>query len=129
MTMRVTIQWTGAAKDGLKQLPIKVRRGIIAKIDDLYECDPFTTHKPLTGALKGCFSIKYSRYRAIYRAEKEDIANGDVLLHITVTMVAIGIRKERDKNDVYSLAKRLVDLGIVKLTPDDDEDLVQDDDD
>ena len=65
-------------------------------------------------ALEGYRSIKYSRYRVLFSTETEDLAGGDILVHVIVTVVLVGIRKARDKKDVYEVAKKLVALGIIR---------------
>lgn len=46
------------------------------------------------------------RYRIIYKVEDE---------RVMVLVVALGIRKEGDKKDVYNLAKKLIRLGLLEL--------------
>jgi len=112
---RISIQWTDTAIEGLRGLPPKVRRGLIAKGDELLRVpDPSKAHKALIGPLQGYFRITYSRYRAIYTVEREKTKSGAVVQRITVIFVAVGIRNEGDKDDVYRLAQRLVRLGIIK---------------
>lgn len=113
MKFRVVIQWTAAAKKGLKKLPPKVQRGILNKIDELYDCDPRSVHKPLIGPLQGFYRIAYSRYRAIYQVVEEKQARGEVLIQLRVLFVAVGIRKEHDKKDVYEIARKLMALGLI----------------
>lgn len=114
MAERVTIQWTQTARDGLAKLPQKVRRGLLDKVNELRNAeDPSAVHKPLTGPLQGYHRITYSRYRAVYSVEKETLASGDILHHFKIRFVAVGIRKESDKKDVYRLAKKLLELGLI----------------
>ena len=99
--------------DCLKKLPLKVRRGLLTKADRLYECsDPKRVHKPLVGPLAGYYRITYARYRAIYRVQEETIANGDVLINITITFVVAGKRQERSRDDVYKVAQKIVAFGL-----------------
>lgn len=113
MDRRVYIRWTETAKQALKRLPPKVRKGLFEKADELYEADPSKAYVPLKGPLAGYFRITYARYRAIYKVEEEMIANGDCFVKIDVLFVIAGIRKDRDKNDVYAIAQRLAALGIL----------------
>ena len=116
MKRRVVIQWTETAKEGLRGLPPKARRGIIAKADELAECDdPVKAHKPLKGPLQGYYRLTYSRYRAIYRVDEDELVNDDVLVFVKVLFVVVGKRKEHDKRDVYKVAKKLVDMGLLKV--------------
>jgi mRNA interferase RelE/StbE len=92
-----------------------VRKGLIEKFDDIRNAaaDPRDSCKPLTGPLKGYFRVVYSRYRAIFSVTEEKTGRGEVVVHIRVLVVVVGIRKERDKNDVYRIAQRLIDLGVL----------------
>jgi len=62
---------------------------------------------------QGCFTMKYSRYRVVYKAEKDELPNGDVVVHVKVVIVAVGIRKEKDKSDVYEIAQKLMKLDLI----------------
>jgi mRNA interferase RelE/StbE len=116
---RVLIQWTETAKQGLASLPKKVRRGLLDKANELRRVsDPASVHKPLIGPLAGLHTIKYARYRAIYKVEKTKLPGGQVQERIVVMFVAAGIRKEGDKSDVYRLATRLVAMGLIDIPMD-----------
>ncbi|MCW5754405.1 MAG: type II toxin-antitoxin system RelE/ParE family toxin [Phycisphaeraceae bacterium] len=111
---RIRIAWTDTAKNCLKSLPKKVRAGLLHKADELYNCtDPRTVHKPLKGPLAGYYRITYSRYRAVYRVDEEELANGDTLATFTVLFVAAGKRQEYSRDDVYKVAQKIVDLGLI----------------
>lgn len=111
---RVTLQWTETAKTELAKLPKKVRRGLLDKANELRDAENVNElHKPLTGSLRGYFRICYSRYRLIYSMEKKSVKNGVVTLHIIIRFVLAGVRKEGDKKDVYRLAQKLFDMGIL----------------
>lgn len=62
--------------------------------------------KPLVGELATYRSIRAvgQRYRILYQIEAEKI---------TIYVVAVGIRKEGDKGDVYELTKKLLRLGLL----------------
>lgn len=120
MQRRVIVQWTDTAKKQLAALPRKVRRGLLDKAGALRECgDPRETHKPLVGPLQGYYRITYARYRAVYSACEEQITSGDVLVYVRVIFVAVGKRKERDAKDIYRIAEKMVNLGLVDLAPPD----------
>lgn len=124
MEFRVTIQWTETAKESLKKLPKKVRKGLLDKADKLTTCgDPRKCCKALTGPLQGYYRIVYSRYRAIFAVDEEPLANGDSLLHLKVVFIAAGIRKELDRNDVYRVARKLVEEVLPALPPPEIDDL------
>jgi mRNA-degrading endonuclease RelE of RelBE toxin-antitoxin system len=108
----VTIQWTNAALEHAKLLPKKVRRGLIAKIDELVNSYPGHDHKPLAGLLAGCFSIKYSRYRIVYKPEVLFASKSSSLVKVVILIIMAGVRRDDDKRDVYRLAEKLVESGI-----------------
>jgi mRNA interferase RelE/StbE len=121
---RVIIQWTDTAYTQLKALPLKVRRGLLDKANELRHAgDPSSVHKRLVGPLSGFNRLCYSRYRAIYRVDRESLTSGDILQKITVVFVAVGIRKEGDKQDIYKFAQKLLRLGLLwdSSAKDDDE--------
>src|SRR6266700_6800200 len=78
----------------------RIQQGIEQAIDSL-EVDPKTKGKPVVGTLEGYRSIRAvsQRYRIIYKIDDSQQ---------TVTIIALGIRKEGDKADIYNLAKKLV---------------------
>jgi mRNA interferase RelE/StbE len=82
----------------------KVRLKLIERIDTLAD-EPEKIGKPLLKDLAGYRSIRAvgQRYRIIYSVHRSKN---------TVIIVAIGIRKEGDKADIYNLAKKLVRLGL-----------------
>ena len=85
----------------------RIRENISKRISRL-EDDPEKQGKPLSEELAGYRSIRAigQRYRIIYRLEAE---------RVVVIVVALGIRKEGDKKDVYELAKKLARLGQLDL--------------
>lgn len=114
MDLRVTIKWTTTAKEGLRKLPKQVRRTLFKKVDELAGGDPRQRCKPLIGSLAGYYTMPCGRYRAVYRVQEETAADGSARLHLIVLFLAVGIRKEGDKSDVYRLAQRLVQFGIIE---------------
>ena len=118
----MTIRWTECAKNGLAELPQKVRQGILRKADDLADLDdPEKAHKPLTGPLTNYYRLTYGRYRAVYTVKRDGLCSGDVLLNVTVLFVAVGKRKERNRDDIYNLAQRIVEHGIIEIPNDEDD--------
>ena len=92
--VRVHIRWTKTAKESLKGLPLKVRKGLLEKADELADGpDPRERCKPLTRPLQGYYRIVYSRYRAIFSVKEEKLADGDKLLHLEEIFIAAGIRR------------------------------------
>jgi mRNA interferase RelE/StbE len=83
----------------------RIRQKISDAIDKLKE-SPEMQGKPLLGELDGYYSVRAvgQRYRIIYAIEKAQV---------TVMIVALGIRKDGSKQDVYALAKKLLRLGLL----------------
>jgi hypothetical protein len=57
--------------------------------------------------------MTHGRYRVLFSVDEEELANGDLWIRVKVTVFAVGIRKERDKRDVYQVAQKLVEMGII----------------
>jgi len=113
---RIHIAWTQRAKNGLKELPRDVQEGLLNAVDAIKTCDdPTSQYKRLAGPLKGLNRVRYSRYRAIFSTTKEVHTNGEVMITYFVLFLAVGIRKEKSKKDIYFFAKKLVDKGIFAI--------------
>ena len=78
---------------------------IINKIEDLKE-DPLKRGKQLKGNLSELRSIRAAgqRYRIIYKVVNDELI---------VIVVAVGIRKDGDKKDIYNLMKKYIKLGLL----------------
>lgn len=106
MTYRITL--ARSALDCLGRIPDRrVREKLVERIDGLEE-DPEIQGKALTGELAGYRSLRAlgQRYRIIYRVEKHTVS---------VCVVALGLRKEGDRKDIYSLATKLLRLKLLDL--------------
>lgn len=104
MTYRIVITPTGfklleAISDR------RIREQIRDRIDGL-AYDPEQQGKPLRGELAGFRSLRAvgQRYRILYRVERTQVL---------VLVVAVGIRKEGDRHDIYQIAKKLIRLRLV----------------
>lgn len=88
---------------GIKDL--RIRKDIIKRIDALSQ-NAELQGKPLTGELSGYRSLRVvgQRYRILYRFTNQK-----------VYIVAIGIRKEHSREDVYFLAQKLFRQGLLNL--------------
>ena len=82
-----------------------IRDAIGKRIDNLVT-DPEKQGKALGGSLRGIRSVRtyHERYRILYRVDQ-----GVVL----ITVVALGIRKEGDRQDIYALAQKLLRSGLL----------------
>ncbi len=83
----------------------RIQESINKRINGLKQ-EPEKQGKPLSDDLVGYRSIRAvgQRYRIIYKVEAEVVS---------VLVVTLGIRKDKDKKDVYELAKRLARLGLL----------------
>ena len=83
----------------------RIRQKISDRIDKLQE-SPEIHGKPLLGELNGYYSVRAvgQRYRIIYAINQPQV---------TVLVVALGIRKDGSKQDIYALAKKLLKLGLL----------------
>jgi mRNA interferase RelE/StbE len=83
----------------------RIRDKIRDRIDELGE-NPEVQGKPLVRDLSGYFSVWAvgQRYRIIYKVDGSKV---------TVFVLALGIRKDGDKQDIYTLAKKLLRLRLL----------------
>src|SRR5260370_21596752 len=99
------------ARSALKQLEDitdkRVREKLFQRIEQL-ENDPESQGKPPRNELSGLLSVRAiaERYRIIYKIEYE---------LVIVIVVAVGIRRERGRSDIYRSAPRLSVTGL--MTP------------
>jgi mRNA interferase RelE/StbE len=104
--MRYKVKLSRTAADYLRQVQEPARTQIKNKLKDLEE-SPDQRGFPLLGPLKGFRDIRAAgqRYRIIYKVENETLV---------VIAVHIGIRKEGDQNDVYTLAKKILNARLTE---------------
>ncbi len=101
------VRITKKAKEMLTQIPdTRIKGEIWDALRGLVH-DPHKKGKPLVGELQGYRSLRAcaQRYRIIYTVQDDKVY---------VLVVAIGIRKDSDKQDIYQLAQKLIRLGLVK---------------
>lgn len=84
----------------------RIREKIGAVINRLIE-EPEKQGKALVGELSGLRSIRAvgQRYRILYLIKNSEIV---------VVVVAVGIRRDGAKNDIYHLAKKLFRLRLLE---------------
>ena len=99
------IKLTLIARENLKRIEPRTLSQILNKIESL-KSEPNLLGKPLKGPLKEFRSVRAAgqRYRIIYKVIDEEII---------VIIIAIGIRKEGDKKDIYELMKKLIKTGLL----------------
>lgn len=78
---------------------LKIRQTIIQRINSLDD-EPEKIGKPLGKDLSGFRSVRTvgQRYRIVYRVQRSKSI---------VSILAVGIRKDGDKNDIYNIARKL----------------------
>ncbi len=104
--MAYRIEITGQAEQMLMSVvDRRIRRLLASRIDHL-ATEPDKQGRPLGGMLAGHRSCRAvgQRYRIIYWVDEA----GDV-----VVVIAVGIRRGGDRDDVYALAERLARLGLL----------------
>ncbi|MDY6906190.1 MAG: type II toxin-antitoxin system RelE/ParE family toxin [Thermodesulfobacteriota bacterium] len=104
--MKYTVRLTQQAKKMLAAISDKRIQTKLADRMEKLSQDPAKQGKALLASLSGYRSVRAvgQRYRIIYTI------NEDV---ITVLVVALGIRKEKDKKDIYHLARKLIQKNLV----------------
>ena len=83
----------------------RIREKIVTVIDRLAE-EPEKQGKAMLGELAGFRSVRAvgQRYRIIYTVKGEEIV---------VVVVAVGIRRDGARDDIYNLTKKLLRLGLL----------------
>jgi mRNA interferase RelE/StbE len=76
------------------------QQAIIERLQKL-KSEPLLQGKPLTGALKGYYSVRAvgQRYRIVFQIKAEQVL---------ILVVGVGRRKDGDKRDVYVLLQKLL---------------------
>jgi mRNA interferase RelE/StbE len=84
----------------------RIREKIFERAKKLID-EPEKQGKALLGELAGLRSLRAvgQRYRVLYRVERN---------RVIVLIVAVGIRKEESREDVYALAKKLFRARLVE---------------
>jgi len=79
---------------------------IVERIDRLQD-DPEKQGKPLLGELSGYRSVRAAgqRFRIIFKIQDKTVI---------VINVAVGLRKEGDKKDIYRLARKMIQLNLIE---------------
>ena len=82
----------------------KIQRSILDRIQKLSD-EPEKQGKKLVRDLSGFRSVHAAgRYRVLYKIDKRTVI---------VYVLAAGIRKEGDKKDIYKIAKKLLNAGLL----------------
>ena len=87
----------------------KIQHSILNRIKKLSD-EPDKQGKKLVKDLSGFRSVHAAgRYRIIYKIDKKTVI---------IYVLAAGIRKEGDKKDIYKIAKKLLNAGLLDLEAD-----------
>ena len=99
------VKLTQIAATNIKNLDKRTQSQIISKIEALKN-EPLLLGKPLKGSLRELRSVRAAgqRYRIIYKVVEEEIV---------VIIIAVGIRKEGDRGDIYELMKKYIKTGLL----------------
>ena len=104
--MAYQIEITPTAFEALEAIADRrTRSPIVRRVDALAE-EPEKQGKPLRGWLVGFLSARATgqRYRVVYRVEDD---------RKRVLVYMVGMRREGYRRDVYALAERLVQRGLI----------------
>lgn len=105
--MPYQIVFTEAALQMLESISDRrVQMQIIRRSEELRN-EPEKQGRLLRGELSGYWTLRAvgQRYRVIYQIDQGQVR---------VIVIATGIRREGDRRDVYTLARRLVQLGLTE---------------
>jgi len=99
------IKITKTAAENLQNIDKKTLGQILNKIESLKE-EPNLLGKQLKEPLKEFRSVRAAgqRYRIIYKVVENQII---------VIILAVGIRKDGDKKDIYELIKKYIKTGLI----------------
>jgi len=101
------VRWTPQALRMLEAVSDqRIREKIFERAKKLID-EPEKQGKPLLGELASLRSLRAvgQRYRVLYRVERN---------RVILLIVAVGIRKEESREDVYALAKKLFRARLVE---------------
>jgi mRNA interferase RelE/StbE len=104
---RFDVEWAPTAVRSLAGVSDKrVQRKIFERAMALAK-EPESQGKALVGPLAGYRSVRAAgqRYRIVYRVERG---------RVVVIILAVGLRRDGDRQDIYALARKLVRLGLLE---------------
>jgi mRNA interferase RelE/StbE len=107
MAMAYQIVFTEEAQRMLQSISDRRVQAQIVRRSEQLANEPEKQGRPLRGELAGYRSVRAvgQRYRIVYQIDQGQVK---------VIVIATGIRREGDRRDVYSLARRLVVLGLTE---------------
>ena len=108
--MKYRILITDTCLNLIEKIPDKkIQRTILSRIEGLSD-EPDKQGKKLVKNLSGFRSLHAAgRYRIIYKVDKQTVI---------IYVLAAGIRNEGAKKDIYQIAKKLLNAGLLDLKAD-----------
>ena len=99
--------WTETAATLLGEITDRRVRQLIFDTTKRLEHEPAKQGAPLTRDLAGFRDLRAAgqRYRVLYRVDESQRV---------VHVVAVGLRREGSRDDIYELAKRLLRIGLIE---------------
>ncbi len=110
-----TVRFTAQAERMLAQVKDRrVQRLLVQRAAQLTD-SPEVKGKALTGELSGFRSLRAAgqRFRILYTVEQQTVI---------VYVVAVGLRKEGDRQDIYTQAARLLGQSLLQTPPEEEVD-------
>lgn len=107
------VKLASIAKEQLRKIGKKYGKKTYETIRDLIrdlEFGSLEKGEPLGGRLKGLFSRHYSRFRIIYRVDRDEFE---------VIVIGCGWHESESRKDIYSVIERLVESGEIQLRQED----------
>ena len=104
---RYPVVWTATAAKLLGEIKDRRVRQVIFDTTKRLEDEPAKQGPPLTRELAGFRDLRAvgQRYRVLYRVEERQRL---------VQVVAVGLRREGSRDDIYELARRLLRIGLIE---------------
>jgi mRNA interferase RelE/StbE len=104
---RCAVFWTETAATLLGKITDRRVRQLIFDTTKRLELEPAKQGAPLTRDLAGFRDLRAAgqRYRVLYRVDESQRV---------VHVVAVGLRREGSRDDIYELARRLLRIGLIE---------------
>ena len=97
-----------SAKQMLRKIGEKYGKKVYEILRDLIfalEVEPEKKGQPLGGGLRGLYSLHYSRYRVIYKIQRDECV---------VLIVGAGWHESGSRADIYQVIERMIESGEIR---------------